>query len=174
MKTEEKVIGVNEATGELLYCQVKEWRSADTLFKFCAKKSVTAYVMRNPKGLDDPELAEVTFNTKARAKIKVDLEKQSLEFADKQIHQKGEILEYSFTDKGETEIENEDGVTEKTNVIEARVTGQLIRTGIQKGIDLNQKLRFSMVLTMLRNKSIKAGGMFPLVTTDYQYEETPL
>jgi hypothetical protein len=174
MKTNEKIITVNPTGGDLIYSEAQEWKSAKDLYEFCTKKAVTAYVMRNPKGLDDPELAEATFNSSARSKIKSDLEKQSTEFAEKQIHQKGEIISYDYVNRGVTEVDNEDGTTSKTDVIEARVEGQLIRNGIQRGIEINQKLHFRMVLTMVRNKSLKTSGMFPLVTTDYTYEERTL
>jgi hypothetical protein len=122
-----------------------------------AELATTAFLERNPKDFDNPDLLKLMFLKKAYEKAEDERISEQVEFRAKQLHQKAEI--------GRIDILNT-----RDNQVLASVTGQVIRAGIFQGKAFTEAFPFTLRLLMLRNPDMIMNGRFPTAVGDFKYE----
>ncbi|HUZ05861.1 MAG TPA: hypothetical protein VMV89_00070 [Candidatus Paceibacterota bacterium] len=122
-----------------------------------AELATTAFLERNPKDFDNPDLLKLMFLKKAYEKAEDERISEQVEFRAKQLHQKAEI--------GRIDILNT-----RDNQVLASVTGQVIRAGIFQGKAFTEAFPFTLRLLMLRNPNMALNGRFPTAVGDFKYE----
>jgi len=118
---------------------------------------VLAFLERNPKGLDHPELLQQLFLKTAHEKAQMQIHSEAVEFKAKQQHQKPEISQIDILET-------------RQDFVMTQVTGQLIRTGMFEGKVFNEVIPFKLSLKMRRNPDMIQNGRFPTAVTDFKYE----
>ncbi|HEY1718304.1 MAG TPA: hypothetical protein VGH42_08440 [Verrucomicrobiae bacterium] len=122
-----------------------------------AELATTAFLERNPKDFDNPDLFKLMFLKKAYEKAQDERISEQVEFRAKQLHQKAEI--------GQIDI-----LATRDNEVLASVTGQVIRAGIFQGKAFTEAFPFRLRLLMLRNPNMALNGRFPTAVGDFKYE----
>ncbi|MBX3742567.1 MAG: hypothetical protein KF712_16390 [Akkermansiaceae bacterium] len=118
---------------------------------------VMAFLNRNPKGPDHPELLNQLLLKPANDKAQRQIAAEAPEFTAKRQHQKPEIARIDILETRE-------------DFILTQVTGQLIRTGVFEGRTFNEAIPFKLALKMRRNPDMVQNGRFPTAVTDFKYE----
>ena len=121
---------------------------------------VMAFLERNPKGPDHPELLKQLLLKGAHEKAERQISSESAEFKAKQQHQKPEVAKIDILET-------------RQDFVLSQVTGQLIRTGMFEGKVFNEAIPFKLALKMRRNPDMIQNGRFPTAVTDFKYETTP-
>ena len=158
MKARERVVIVDPA-GTYYVSPVLEFQEARHLHAQQATLATLAFLERNPKDFDHPELLKQVFLKAAEEKAKKHRNSQTDEFKAKQLHQKPEV--------GRIDI-----LETRQDYVLAQVTGQLIRTGIFNGKAFSEAVPFKLVLQMTRNPDMTQNGRFPTAVRDFRYETT--
>ncbi|TLD71324.1 hypothetical protein FEM03_07275 [Phragmitibacter flavus] len=118
---------------------------------------VMAFLERNPKGLDHPELLKQLLLKAAHEKAQRQISAEAPEFKAKQQHQKPEVARIDILET-------------RQDFVMTQVTGQLIRTGVFDGKVFNEVIPFKLALKMRRNPDMVQNGRFPTAVTDFKYE----
>lgn len=118
---------------------------------------VMAFLERNPKGQDHPELLQQLFLKAAYEKALRQIGAEAPEFKAKQQHQKPEVARIDILET-------------RQDFVMTQVTGQLLRTGIFEGKVFNEAIPFKLALKMRRNPDLVQNGRFPTAVTDFKYE----
>lgn len=118
---------------------------------------VVAFLERNPKGVDHPELLRQLLLKPAHDKAQRQIAAEAPEAKAKNRHQKAEIARIDILETRE-------------NFVLTQVTGQLIRTGVFEGKSFNEAVPFKLSLKMSRNPDMVQNGRFPTAITDFKYE----
>jgi hypothetical protein len=122
-----------------------------------AELATVAFLERNPKEFDNPDLLKLMFLKPALAKAQDEKIKESVEFRAKQLHQKAEI--------GQIDI-----LATRDNDVLAAVTGQIIRSGIFQDKAFTEAFPFTLRLRLIRNPNMALNGRFPTAVGDFKYE----
>ena len=118
-----------------------------------------AFLERNPKDFDHPDLLKQMFLKQAYAKARAEFTDEEPEFKAKQLHQKAEIAKIDFLET-------------RTDAVLTQVTGQLIRSGVFEERAFTEAVPFTLRLKMLRNPNMVENGRFPTAIQDFKYEPT--
>jgi len=118
-----------------------------------------AFLERNPRDFDHPELLKKTFLKPALAKAQSLRDRETVEFRAKQLHQKVEIGQIDMLETRENEVL-------------VKVTGQVIRNGIFQDKAFSEAFPFGLRLRLVRNPNMAANGRFPTAVADFKYEIT--
>jgi len=124
-----------------------------------ATLATIAFLERNPKDFDHPELLKKTFLKPALAKAQGLRDRELVEFRSKQLHQKSEIAQIDMLGTRENEVL-------------VKVTGQVIRNGIFQDKVFSEAFPFALRLRLVRNPNMAANGRFPTAVADFKYEIT--
>jgi hypothetical protein len=122
-----------------------------------AELATTAFLERNPKDFDHPDLLKQMFLKSALQKAQDQHTRESVEFRAKQLHQKPEI--------GRIDI-----LATRENEVLVTVSGQVIRTGIFQEKAFTEGFNFKLSLRLLRNPNMAVNGRFPTAVGDFKYE----
>jgi hypothetical protein len=122
-----------------------------------AELAATAFLERNPREFDNPDLLKLMFLKPALNKAKDEQISEAVEFRSKELHQKVEI--------GRIDI-----LATRENDVLAAVTGQLIRSGIFQGKAFTEAFPFTLRLRLVRNPNMALNGRFPTAVADFKYE----
>ena len=134
-----------------------QFQEAKDLHAQQAELAATAFLSRNPRDFDHPELLKQMFLNSALAKAQDHRARESQEFRSKQLRQKVEI--------GKIDI-----LSTRENEVLANVSGQVIRTGIFQEKTFAEAYGFNLSLRMLRNPNMATNGRFPTAVADFKYE----
>ena len=121
---------------------------------------VMAFLERNPKGLDHPELLKQLLLKPAQDKAQRQIAAEAPEFKAKNQHQKPEVARIDILET-------------RSDFVLTQVTGQLIRTGTFEGKTFNEAIPFKLALKMRRNPDMVQNGRFPTAISDFKYEPAP-
>ena len=124
-----------------------------------ATLATLAFLERNPKDFDHPELLQKTFLKPAATKAQSFRDRETVEFRAKQLHQKAEIAKIDMLGTRENEVL-------------VKVTGQVIRNGIFQDKAFSEAFPFGLRLRLVRNPNMAANGRFPTAVADFKYEIT--
>ncbi len=158
LKERERVIVVDPA-GTFFVSPLLDFQEARELHAEQSTLAAVAFLERNPKGFDHPELLKQMFLKAAQAKAQAEWSAEEPEFKAKQLHQKAEIAKIDLLET-------------RNDAVLIQVSGQLIRTGIFQERAFSEALPFTLKLKMLRNPNMLENGRFPTAIQDFKYEPT--
>jgi len=118
-----------------------------------------AFLERNPKGFDSPELLKQMFLKYALEKAQKQIATEAEELKSKQLHQKVEVAKIDILETRE-------------DFVMTQVVGQAIRTGIFEGKAFSEAIPFKLAFKMRRNPDMARNGRFPTAISDFKYEPT--
>ena len=116
-----------------------------------------AFLERNPKGYDNPELLKQVFLKNAYDKAQKQISTEAEESKSKQLHQKPEVAKIDILETRE-------------DFVMTQVTGQRIRTGIFEQKAFSESIPFKLAFKMRRNPDMMKNGRFPTAVSDFKYE----
>ena len=155
-KQRERVVIIDPA-GTYYLSPLLQFSEAKQLHVQQAELATMAFLERNPKDFDNPDLLRLVFLKKAFEKAQDERISEAVEFRAKQLHQKAEI--------GQIDI-----LATRDNEVLAAVTGQIIRTGIFQDKAFTEAFPFTLRLLLLRNPNMALNGRFPTAVGDFKYE----
>jgi hypothetical protein len=122
-----------------------------------AELATMAFLERNPKDFDNPDLLKLLFLKPALGKAQNERIQESVEFRAKQLHQKAEIARIDI-------------LATRDNEVLTSVTGQIIRSGIFQDKAFTEAFPFTLRLRLIRNPNMALNGRFPTAVGDFKYE----
>jgi hypothetical protein len=158
MKERERVVIVDPA-GTFFVSPLLQFQEARELHVQQSTLAAVAFLERNPKGFDHPELLKQMFLKSAHDHAKAQWSGEEAEFKAKQLHQKAEVAKIDFLET-------------RTDAVLTQVSGQLIRSGIFQERAFSEAVPFVLKLKMRRNPNMVENGRFPTAIEDFKYEPT--
>ena len=155
-KQRERVVIIDPA-GTYYLSPLLQFQEAKELHVQQAELATLAFLERNPKDFDNPDLLKLLFLKPAMGKAQDERIQESVEFRAKQLHQKVEI--------GRIDI-----LATRENEVLASVTGQIIRSGIFQDRAFTEAFPFTLRLRLIRNPNMAMNGRFPTAVGDFKYE----
>ena len=155
-KQRERVVILDPA-GTYYLSPLLSFQEAKDLHVQQATLATMAFLQRNPKDFDNPDLVKLLFLKPALVKAQDQRTVESVEFRAKQLHQKVEI--------GRIDI-----LGTRENEVLASVTGQVIRVGIFQDKPFTEAFPFTLHLRLIRNPNMALNGRFPTAVGDFKYE----
>jgi hypothetical protein len=155
-KQRERVVIIDPA-GTYYLSPLLQFSEAKELHVQQAELATLAFLERNPKEFDNPDLLKLLFLKPAFAKAQDERISESVEFRSKQLHQKVEI--------GRIDI-----LATRENEVLTAVTGQIIRSGIFQDKAFTEAFPFTLRLRLVRNPNMALNGRFPTAVGDFKYE----
>lgn len=137
-----------------------QFQEAKDLHAQQAELATLAFLDRNPKDFNHPDLLRQMFLKPALQKAQDHRTREAVEFRAKQLHQKPEIAKIEI-------------LATRENEVLVTVSGQVIRTGIFQEKTFTEAFNFKLGLRLLRNPNMAANGRFPTAVGDFKYEITP-
>ncbi len=156
LKERERVVIVDPA-GTFFVSPLLQFQESRELHAQQSTLAAVAFLERNPKGFDHPELVKQMFLKAAHEKARFQWASEESEFKAKQLHQKAEVAKIEF-------------IETRTNAVLTQVSGQLIRSGIFQERAFSEALPFVLKLKMRRNPNMVENGRFPTAIEDFKYE----
>jgi hypothetical protein len=155
-KQRERVVIIDPA-GTYYLSPLLQFSEAKELHVQQAELATMAFLERNPRDFDNPDLLKLLFLKSALGKAQDERIKESVEFRAKQLHQKAEI--------GQIDI-----LATRDYEVLASVTGQIIRSGIFQEKAFTEAFPFTLRLRLIRNPNMALNGRFPTAVGDFKYE----
>jgi hypothetical protein len=156
LKERERVVIVDPA-GTFFVSPLMQFQEARELHAQQSTLAAVAFLERNPKDFDHPELLKQMFLKDAFSKARSQWSKEEPEFKAKQLHQKAEIARIEF-------------IETRADAVLTQVTGQLVRSGIFQDRAFSEAVPFVLKLKMRRNPNMVENGRFPTAIEDFKYE----
>jgi hypothetical protein len=156
LKERERVVIVDPA-GTFFVSPLMQFQEARELHAQQSTLAAVAFLERNPKDFDHPELLKQMFLKDAFSKARSQWSKEEPEFKAKQLHQKAEIARIEF-------------IETRADAVLTQVTGQLVRSGIFQERAFSEAVPFVLKLKMRRNPNMVENGRFPTAIEDFKYE----
>ena len=145
--------------GTVTIARLQRFREALALPKIAAGQAARAMLDRTPAGIEDNDTIDLMFSRTAKDKLADFLKAQEAVFREYGYHQKAEIAA--------TEI-----VADPDGTYRARVTGQLIRTGVFNEGPKLDRLNFMLILYFFRNENAVVNRQYPLGVWNFDYSES--
>jgi hypothetical protein len=155
-KQRERVVIIDPA-GTYYLSPLLQFSEAKDLHIQQAELATMAFLERNPKDFDNPDLLKLLFLKSALGKAQDERVKEMVEFRAKQLHQKAEIARIDI-------------LATRENEVLAAVTGQIIRSGIFQEKAFTEAFPFTLRLRLIRNPNMSLNGRFPTAVGDFKYE----
>lgn len=156
LKQRERVVIVDPA-GTYYVSPLLDFTEAKEFHAQQSTMAAVAFLGRNPKGFDSPELLKQMFLKYAHDKAQRQIGTEADELKSKQLHQKPEIAKIDILETRE-------------DFVMTQVTGQLVRTGIFEGKAFSEAIAFKLAFKMRRNPDMTQNGRFPTAVSDFKYE----
>src|SRR5713101_3650959 len=156
LKERERVVIVDPA-GTFFVSPLLHFQEARELHAQQSTLAAVAFLERNPKDFDHPDLLEQMFLKQAYEKARSEFTAEEPEFKAKQLHQKAEIAKIDFLET-------------RSDAVLTQVSGQLIRSGVFQERAFTEAVPFTLKLKMLRNPNMVENGRFPTAIQDFKYE----
>jgi hypothetical protein len=156
LKERERVVIVDPA-GTFFVSPLLQFQEARELHAQQSTLATLAFLERNPKDFDHPDLLKQMFLKQAYAKAREEFASEEREIKGKQLHQKVEIAKIEFLET-------------RSDAVLTQVTGQLIRNGVFEERGFTEVVPFTLKLKMLRNPNMVENGRFPTAIQDFKYE----
>jgi hypothetical protein len=158
LQERERVVIIDPA-GTFFVSPLLQFQEAKQLHAEQSTLAAIAFLERNPKGFDHPDLLKQMFLKHAQDKAHSEWSSEEPEFKAKELHQKAEI-------------EKIDILQTRSDAVLTQVSGQLVRTGIFQERAFSEAVPFTLKLKMLRNPNMVENGRFPTAIQDFKYEPT--
>lgn len=157
-KQRERVVIIDPA-GTFYVSPLLKFDDANELHAQQSTLATVAFLQRNPKDFDNPELLKQMFLKSAHEKAQAQRSSEEAEFKAKQLHQKPEIARI-------------DVLETRTDAVLTQVSGQIVRNGIFQDKAFTEAIAFSLKLKLQRNPNMVENGRFPTAVKDFNYETT--
>lgn len=157
-KQRESVVIIDPA-GTFYVSPLLKFDDANELHAQQSTLATVAFLQRNPKDFDNPELLKQMFLKSAHEKAQAQRLSEEAEFKAKQLHQKPEIARI-------------DVLETRADAVLTQVSGQIIRNGIFQEKAFTEAIAFSLKLKLQRNPNMVENGRFPTAVKDFNYETT--
>jgi hypothetical protein len=157
-KQRERVVIIDPA-GTFYVSPLLKFDDANELHAQQSTLATVAFLQRNPKDFDNPELLKQMFLKSAHEKAQAQRLSEESEFKAKQLHQKPEIARI-------------DVLETRADAVLTQVSGQIIRNGIFQEKVFTEAIAFSLKLKLQRNPNMVENGRFPTAVKDFNYETT--
>lgn len=128
------------------------------LYEYTARLATDALFMRNPNGLDRPELFDEMYTGQARNKALDLLKAEFSVFGTRDIHQKVEILRIKVLE-----------ADSKKSFVE--IEGQLLRSVHAEGKRESSVVKFSATMSLNVNFDLDKNALYPFLVSDFTYNE---
>ena len=128
------------------------------LYEYTARLATDALFMRNPNGLDRPELFDEMYAGQARNKALDLLKAEFSVFGTRDIHQKVEILRIKVLE-----------ADSKKSFVE--IEGQLLRSVHAEGKRESSVVKFSATMSLNVNFYLDKNALYPFLVSDFTYNE---
>ena len=128
------------------------------LYEYMARLGTDALLMRNPAGLDRPELFDEMYVGQARQKALDLLKAEAGNFGKQELHQKVEILGIQVLE-----------ADSRTSFL--KISGQLLRNS---GRNLNASaeiLQFELSMNLVVNYDLGKNAVYPFVVSDINFNQ---
>lgn len=128
------------------------------LYEYTARLGTDALLMRNPAGLDRPELFDEMYVGQARQKALDLLKAEAENFGKQELHQKAEILGIQVLE-----------ADSRTSFL--KISGQLLRNS---GRNLNASaeiLQFELSMNLVVNYDLGKNAVYPFVVSDINFNQ---
>lgn len=158
-KQRERVVIIDPA-GTYYLSPLLQFQEAKDLHVQQAELAASAFLNRNPRDFDHPDLLKQLFLKNALQKAQDHRLREGPEFRSKQLHQKPEIARIDI-------------LATRENEVLATVFGQMIRSGIFQEKAFAEAFDFKLSLRLIRNPNMAANGRFPTAVGDFKYEIVP-
>ncbi len=158
LKERERVVIVDPA-GTFFVSPLLHFQEARELHAQQSTLAAVAFLERNPKDFDHPDLLKQMFLKQAYEKARSEFTAEEPEFKAKQLHQKAEIAKIDFLET-------------RNDAVLTQVSGQLVRSGVFQERAFTEAVPFTLKLKMLRNPNMVENGRFPTAIQDFKYEPT--
>ena len=158
LKEQERVVIIDPA-GTFFVSPLLHFQEARELHAQQCTLAAVAFLERNPKDFDHPDLLRQMFLKQAYEKARSEFTAEEPEFKAKQLHQKAEIARIDFLET-------------RSDAVLTQVSGQLIRSGVFQERAFTEGVPFTLKLKMLRNPNMVENGRFPTAIQDFKYEPT--
>jgi hypothetical protein len=158
LKERERVVIIDPA-GTFFVSPLLQFQEARELHAQQCTLAAVAFLERNPKDFDHPDLLRQMFLKQAYEKARSEFTAEEPEFKAKQLHQKAEIAKIDFLET-------------RSDAVLTQVSGQLIRSGVFQERAFTEAVPFTLKLKMLRNPNMVENGRFPTAIQDFKYEPT--
>ena len=158
LKERERVVIVDPA-GTFFVSPLLHFQEARELHAQQCTLAAVAFLERNPKDFDHPDLLKQMFLKQAYEKARSEFTAEEPEFKAKQLHQKAEIAKIDFLET-------------RSDAVLTQGSGQLIRSGVFQDRAFTEAVPFTLKLKMLRNPNMVENGRFPTAIQDFKYEST--
>ena len=156
LKEQERVVIIDPA-GTFFVSPLLHFQEARELHAQQCTLAAVAFLERNPKDFDHPDLLRQMFLKQAYEKARSEFTAEEPEFKAKQLHQKAEIARIDFLET-------------RSDAVLTQVSGQLIRSGVFQERAFTEAVPFTLKLKMLRNPNMVENGRFPTAIQDFKYE----
>ena len=156
VKQRERVVIIDPA-GTYYVSPLLDFQEAKDFHAQQSTLAAMAFLERNPKGFDNPELLKQVFLKYAYEKAQKQIFTEAEELKSKQLHQKPEVAKIDILETRE-------------DFVMTQVTGQLIRTGIFEQKAFSESIPFKLAFKMRRNPDMTRNGRFPTAVSDFKYE----
>lgn len=135
----------------------------DELIDFQTRLAIESYLNRGPRGPVTAERLRHLFIGQAAQSVSEDIQKNSYDFRNRQVHQMAEVGEIRV-------LHNDDG----SAVI--RASGQVVRVSLDPTGDhvVNESFTVISDMTWERNRNMRDSKRFPFVCTTVAYTLTPI
>lgn len=155
-KTRERVVIIDPSHTYYL-SPLLRFPEARELHLHQAELATLAFLQRNPRDVDHPDLLRQMFLGPALARAQDLRAREAPEFRSKNLHQKPEIAKIEI-------------LATREDVVLAKVTGQLVRSGVFQDKPFTEGLGFTLGLHLVRNPNLALNGRFPTAVADFKYE----
>jgi hypothetical protein len=146
-----------DGAGSYSISPLLDLNSATPLQHAAAQDAAYAMLMRGPAQLDRPTQVDLWFTKIGREKVDTLVKSETAEFETKQFHQKATIEETGSIATGDGQFT-------------AKVSGQLIRTGVLNGrVHVETKL-FELQLQMIRNPDMLTNKRYPFAAWNFDLQ----
>lgn len=156
LKQRERVVLIDPA-GTYFVSPLLDFTEAKEFHAQQSTLATKAFLERNPKGFDSPDLLKQMFLKYALDKAQKQIGTEAEESKSKQLHQKVEVAKIDVLETRE-------------DFVMTQVTGQVIRTGIFEGKAFSEAIPFKLAFKMRRNPDMTRNGRFPTAVSDFKYE----
>lgn len=149
-------VAIIDEHDNIVFARMRKFSSASTLYARIGREAALTMFMRNPKGLDDPELLTLMFTGTAQSKLTALLAEEAKSFEQYNYHQKVEMSDFVLEAEGNDQVR-------------ASTTLQLTRLGFLGDRQKSEVVNAQLVLRLFRNKDIATNRRYPLGVWDFDY-----
>ena len=128
------------------------------LYEYMARLGTDALLMRNPAGLDRPELFDEMYVGQARQKALDLLKAEAENFGKQELHQKAEILGIQVLE-----------ADSRTSFL--KISGQLLRNSGRNLTASAEILQFELSMNLVVNYDLGKNAVYPFVVSDINFNQ---